>query len=78
MIFLNMATQEEFQIAFGSEFQRLGAGMEKILSPQLLCSVQMGGQEISISRAHGAGRRLSMEEPSQIGWGQVMEGFVGL
>ncbi len=34
-------------------------------------------QELSISRAECAGGSLSMEELRQVGWGQVIEGFVG-
>ncbi len=31
--FLNMESEEESRMAFGSEFQRVGAAMEKALSP---------------------------------------------
>ncbi len=65
-------------MAFGTEFQRVGAGMEKALCPQVLFLVRMeGGQGVSVSRAEGAGGSVSVEELGQVGWGQVMEGFEG-
>ncbi len=36
-----------------------------------------GGQDFNISRARGVGCTVSMEDLRQVGWGQVMEGFVG-
>ncbi len=56
-------------MAFGSEFQRLGG--------RALRSVWLGGQEVSISKAVGVGESVLMEEFRRVGWGQVMEGFVG-
>ena len=63
-------------MALGSEFQRVGAVMEMAMSPQDLCSVQMGV---------GWGRRLALAERSvrvgvcrwrNSGWGLVTGGFV--
>ena len=40
-------------------------------------SVRMGGgQEVGNSRAEGASGSVSVEQVSQVGWSQVMEGFV--
>lgn len=42
MIFLNMEREGESWMDLGSEFQRMGAVMEKALSPQDLCFVPDG------------------------------------
>ncbi len=78
MIFFSMESEKGSRMAFGTEFQRVGAGMEKALCPQVLFLVRMeGGQGVSVSRVEGAGGSVLMEELRKVGWGQVMEGLVG-
>lgn len=51
--FLKVESEEESLMCFGSEFQRVGAAMEKALSPQVRCLVLVGGD-----------RRLASEDLS--------------
>ncbi len=58
-------------MAFRSKFQREGAVMKKALSPQVLCLVRMGGQEVSISRVEGVGG--SEQKGGVISWSYSSE-----
>ena len=67
--------EEESLMDWGSEFQRVGAATEKALPPQDLRLVRVG-RDRRLAAAERRERVGVREEVSQVGWGQVMEGFV--